>query len=212
MNVLIVDDHPATRQGLATIVRDAFRVERVVEVDGARDALLAARRDSPALILLDLRMPGGGDTSVLVTQLRLAAPAARIAIITAYEDAELIQRCFAAGADGCLLKDTSVVDMRVALQSIARGHRVIDPRIAQTLANAHVAVLRGKGTSVKLTQREREVLQLLAEGCSNRLIADRLFISETTVKSHVSALLEKLGARSRLQAVINANTRGVIGA
>jgi len=210
MNVLIVDDHPATRQGLATIVRDAFRVERVTEVDGARAALIAAKRDSPTLILLDLRMPGGTDTSVLVTQLRLAAPTARIAIITAYEDADLIQRCFAAGADGCLLKDTSVLDMRAALQAVARGHRVIDPRIAQTLANAHVTALRGKGTPTKLTERERDVLQLLAEGCSNRLIADRLFIAETTVKSHVSALLEKLDARSRLQAVINANARGLM--
>ena len=211
MNVLIVDDHPATRQGLASIVRDAFRVERVVEVDEAPAALLTAKRDSPTLILLDLRIPGGIDTSLLVTQLRLAAPTARIAIITAYEDADLIQRCFAAGADGCLLKDTSVPELRAALQAIARGHRVIDPRIAQTLANAHVTALRGKGAPLKLTQREREVLQLLAEGCSNRLISDRLFIAETTVKTHVSALLEKLDAHSRLQAVINANARGLIG-
>jgi DNA-binding NarL/FixJ family response regulator len=210
MNVLIVDDHPTTRQGLATIVRDAFRVELVVEVDRAREALVAAKRDSPALILLDLRMPGGIDTSVLVTQLRLAAPAARIVIITAYEDAELIQRCFAAGADACLLKDTSVIDMRAALQAVAGGQRVIDPRVAQTLANAHVAALRGKRAPIRLTQREREVLELLAEGCSNRLIADRLFIAETTVKSHVSALLEKLDAKSRLQVVINANARGLI--
>jgi DNA-binding NarL/FixJ family response regulator len=210
MNVLIVDDHPLSRQGLASIVRDAFRVERVTEADTATEALLAAKRDSPALILIDLRMPGVVHTSVLVTQLRLAAPKARIAIITAFEDAELIQRCFAAGADGCLLKDTSVADMRAALQAVAGGQRVIDPRVAQTLANAHVGVLRGGGAAVRLTQREREVLKLLAEGCSNRLIADRLFIAETTVKSHVSALLEKLDAHSRLQVVINANVRGLL--
>jgi DNA-binding NarL/FixJ family response regulator len=210
MHVLIIDDHPVARQGLATIVREAFRVERVIEVDDSRSALLAAKRYAPALILLDLRLPGGLDASVLVTQLRLAAPAARVAIITAYADANEIQRCFAAGADGCLLKDTAVVDMRDALTAVASGQRVIDPRIAQTLASAHVAALRGGGVPVKLTDRELDVLKLLAEGCSNRMIADRLFIAETTVKGHVSALLEKLDARSRLQVVINASARGLI--
>lgn len=210
MHVLVVDDHPIARQGLTSIVRDAFRVERVLEVDNARDALVAAKRAAPALILLDLQIPGVPQTAVLCTQLRVAAPDARIAIITAFEDAGAIKRCFAAGADACLLKDTSMVDLREALKAVVAGRRVIDPRIAQTLATDHVRVLRGETPIVDLTQREREVLQLLAEGCSNRLIAERLFLAETTVKGYVSNLLDKLHATSRLQVVIRASEQGLL--
>ena len=210
MRVLIVDDHPIARRGLATIVQEAFRVEKLVEVDNAPDALIAAKRELPQLILLDLHIPGVPHTSVLCTQLRVAAPDARLAIITAFDEREAIKRCFAAGADACLLKDTTVFDLRDALQAVAAGRRVIDPRIAQTLASEHIHVLQGEPSKIELTNREREVLRLLAEGCSNRLIAERLFIAETTVKGYVSNLLEKLHATSRLQAVIRAGERGLL--
>jgi DNA-binding NarL/FixJ family response regulator len=210
MRVLIVDDHPVARQGFATLVREALRVEHITEVEAARDALLAAKREQPGLILLDLRIPGVPETSVLCTQLRLAAPQAKIAIVTAFDDPPAIKRCFAAGADGCLLKDTTMIDMRKALQAVVGGKRVIDPRIAITLANDHVRVLRGETAAVQLTARERDVLELLAEGCSNHLIAERLFIAETTVKGYVSNLLNKLEARSRLQAVIKASEHGLL--
>jgi|tagenome__1003787_1003787.scaffolds.fasta_scaffold20961737_3 two-component system response regulator DevR len=210
MRVLIVDDHPIARRGLSTLVRDAFRVERVVEVETANDALLAAKRDSPELILLDLQLPGVPQTSVLCTQLRVAAPKAKIAIITAFDEPTAVKRCFAAGADACLLKDTAILDLREALQAVIAGRRVIDPRIAQTLATEHVRVLRGETATIELTQRERQVLELLAEGSSNRLIAEQLFIAETTVKGYVSNLLDKLNAKSRLQAVIRASEHGLL--
>ncbi len=210
MRVLIVDDHPVARQGIATLVRDAFRVEHVTEAEAPREALLAAKREQPGLIVLDLRIPGVEKMSVLCTQLRLVAPQAKIVIVTAFDEADPIKRCFAAGADACLLKDTAMIDLRKALQSVVAGHRVIDPRIAQTLATDHVRVLRGETLIVELTSREREVLELLAEGGSNRLIAERLFIAETTVQAYVSSLLEKLGAKSRLQAVIQASEHGLL--
>jgi two-component system response regulator DevR len=210
VRVLIVDDHPIARQGLATLVRQAFRVERIIEAETAHEAIVAAKRDDPELILLDLRIPGVQSTSVLCTQLRMASPRARVAIITAFDEANAIKRCFAAGADACLLKDSSMIDLRKALQAIVAGQRVIDPRIAQTLATEHVRVLRGERPTVALTQREREVLELLAEGCSNRLIAERLFIAETTVKGYVSSLLDKLEASSRLQAVVRATEHGLL--
>lgn len=210
MRVLIVDDHPIARKGLSALVHDAFRVKRVVEVETSDAALTAAKRDQPELILLDLQLPGVPQTSVLCTQLRVAAPRAKIAIITAFEEPEAVKRCFAAGADACLLKDTAVLDLRQALQAVIAGRRVIDPRIAQTLAGDHVRVLRGESSAVELTQREREVLELLAEGCSNRLIAEQLFIAETTVKGYVSSLLEKLDASSRLQAVVRAGEHGLL--
>jgi two-component system response regulator DevR len=210
MHVLIVDDHPIARRGLSTLVHDAFRVDRVVEVETANDALLAAKRDNPELILLDLQLPGVPQTSVLCTQLRVAAPQAKIAIITAFDDPTAVKRCFAAGADACLLKDTAILDLREALQAVIAGRRVIDPRIAQTLATEHVRVLRGDTATIELTQRERQVLELLAEGSSNRLIAEQLFIAETTVKGYVSNLLDKLDATSRLQAVIRASEFGLL--
>ena len=210
MRVLVVDDHPIARQGLANLVREAFRVEKLIEVDTARDALIAGKRESPALILLDLHIPDVPQASVLCTQLRLAAPNAKIAIITAFEEPEAIKRCFKAGADACLLKDTAMLDLREALQAVMAGRHVIDPRIAQTLANEHIHVLRGETSKTELTEREHEVLKLLAEGCSNRLIAERLFIAETTVKGYVSNLLDKLGVESRLQAVIRATENGLI--
>jgi DNA-binding NarL/FixJ family response regulator len=210
MRILIVDDHPIARQGFATLVRSALRVEGIVEVDNARDALVAAKRDQPGLILLDMKIPGVPQPSVVCTQLRVAAPQAKIAMVTAFEEADLIKRCLGAGADACLLKDTAMIDMRKALQDVVAGRRVIDPRIAQTLASDHVRVLRGERSTVELSARERDVLELLAEGCSNRMIAERLFIAETTVKGYVSNLLDKLDARSRLQAVIKASEHGLL--
>ena len=210
MRVLIVDDHPIARQGLGTLVHDAFPVERVIEVENARDALLATKRDAPGLILLDLHIPGLPQTSVLCTQLRLAAPQAKIAIITAFEEPESVKRCFAAGADAFLLKDTALMDLRKALQAVVAGRHVIDPRIAQTLATEHVRGLRGQPATIELTQRERQVLELLAQGCSNRMIAEQLFIAETTVKGYVSSLLDKLRATSRLQAVVRASEAGLL--
>src|SRR3954453_14376706 len=151
MRVLIVADHPIARQDFARPVRDAFRVERVIEADAAGDALVAARRDRPALILLDLHLPGVPQTSVLCTQLRVAAPQAKIAIITAFDEPEAVKRCFAAGADACLLKDTAILDLREALKAVVAGRPVIDPRIAQTLAAEHVRVLRGETATIELT-------------------------------------------------------------
>lgn len=210
MRVLIVDDHPIARQGLAVLVKSALRVDELDEAGNARDALTAAKRLQPNLVLLDLRLPGDVEASRLVTQLRVAAPGARLALVTACDDPDLITRCLAAGADGCLLKDSDIQDVRGGLQAIAVGRRMIDPRVAQALATEHVRNLQAQRRPVHLTQRERDVLALLGEGCSNRLIADRLNLAETTVKGHVSALLDKLGARSRLQAVVNAGQQGLV--
>ncbi|MDQ1583094.1 MAG: two-component system, NarL family, response regulator DevR [Microbacteriaceae bacterium] len=210
MRALIVDDHPIARRGLAALLREAFKIEDIIEVDTARAAISAASVRRPELVLIDLRIPGVPRASELCAQLRSRLPQSRIAIITAFNDPLAIKHCLAAGADGCMLKDSSTVDMLAALRSLARGERMIDPRIAQTLANELVSVLRGEAQTVQLTIREREVLDLLAEGCSNRMIAERLFIAETTVKGYVRSLLQKLGASSRLQAVIRATEQGLL--
>lgn len=202
---LIVDDHPIARRGLRVLLESAFECETIVEVDNAGAALDAARELRPGLVLLDLHMPGPLPASVLCSRLREMLPEIRIVIITAFDEPAPIKACLASGAHGCLLKDTSEVDVAAALRRIAAGQDVLDPRIAQRLAEDLVGELRGDGGRVRLTSRERDVLQLLAEGCANKIIAERLALAETTVKGYVGTLMEKLGATSRLHAVVRAS-------
>lgn len=209
MKALIVDDHPIARRGLQTVLEVAFRIERVDEVDSGSKALAAAHSLRPELVLLDLRLPGT-PASILCAQLRASFPKLAIVVITAFADAAEIKRCLAAGADGCLLKDAPITEMAAALRAIVRGEKHIDARIAQTLAVDMVSVLRGEASVAHLTPREREVLELLAEGCSNRMIAERLVLAETTVKGYIASLLDKLDASSRLQAVVRAHEAGLI--
>jgi DNA-binding NarL/FixJ family response regulator len=142
-------------------------------------------------------------------RLRGLLPDARIVLVTAFDRTGEIRDCLAAGADGCLLKDTSEVDMTAALRTVLDGGCVIDPRIAFRLVR-HVADEPDRAPAVRLTARERDVLDLLAEGCSNRAIARRLRLSEATVKGHVGAILEKLHASSRLEAIVRASDAGLL--
>jgi DNA-binding NarL/FixJ family response regulator len=131
-------------------------------------------------------------------------------ILTGHAEIDLIRQCLASGADGVLLKDAEPDDLIMRLRHLAAGTRVIDPRVAESLTGDLVNALQGRTEQLSLSPRERAVLDLLAEGCSNRQIAARLFIAETTVKGYVAALLEKLGVDSRLQAVIKATQRGLL--
>lgn len=209
MKALIVDDHPIARRGLQDVLRSAFRIDEVAEVDSGSKALAAAHQLQPDLVLLDLRLPGT-PPSVVCAQLRASFPRLPIVIVTAFADAPEVKRCLSAGADGCVLKDAPIAQMIAALRRIVAGERHIDPRIAQSLAAEMVSILRGEHPAVTLTRREREVLDLLAEGCSNRMIAARLVLAETTVKGYVASLMDKLGAASRLQAVVRAHEAGIL--
>jgi DNA-binding NarL/FixJ family response regulator len=156
-----------------------------------------------------MHIPDAMPTAELCRQLRGLLPRARIVIVTAFDRLGEIEDCLAAGADGCLLKDTTDVDFTAALRTIRAGQTVIDPRIAQRLATDLLG-RRSSSTDVHLTAREREVLHLIAEGCSNRAISERLQLSEATVKGYVSSLLYKLGVSSRLEALVRASDAGLI--
>jgi DNA-binding NarL/FixJ family response regulator len=207
---LIVDDHPIARAGLRSLLEGSLECEEIVEVNDAGQALDAAAGLRPDLALLDLRVPGPLPISVLCSRLREMLPKLRIVIITAFDEPAPIKACLASGAHGCLLKDTSEVDLADALRRIAGGENVLDPRIAQSLAENLVGELQGQAPAVRLTSRERDVLALLAEGCANKIIAERLALAETTVKGYVGNLLEKLGATSRLHAVVRASELGLL--
>ena len=209
MRALIVDDHPIARRGLATVVEDAFRSADVAHAGDAREALRVARQQRPDLVLMDMHIPDSLPPRELCAQLRALLPGTPIVLVTAFGSPAEVRDCLKAGATACLLKDTAEGEMQASLRAIADGRIVIDPRVAQELAT-HIVSEGSRVGSVHLTSREREVLACLAEGRSNREIAECLVITEATVKGYVSSLLEKLGARSRLRAVVRAGELGLL--
>jgi DNA-binding NarL/FixJ family response regulator len=179
----------------------------ILEADDETTALRLAHDEHPEMVLLDARMPGSSPPDQLCQQLRELVPNTTIVIVTAFDDVAVIRACLSAGANGCLLKDTSEVDIGAALRALLAGEFVIDPRIATELARESLTAQREPRS---LTNREQDVLALLARGCSNRKIAQQLFLSETTVKGYVTDILQKLDASSRLEAVVHAYELGLV--
>ncbi|MFD5537364.1 response regulator [Streptomyces sp. NPDC127079] len=206
--MLLVDDHPVARRGLHVVVTSSIGECEIFEADNATTALALAHDKRPEMILLDARMPGNMPPEELCRELRELLPNVVIVIFTAFDDATVLHACIAAGANGCLLKDTSELNVGAALRALLAGQFVLDPRIARKLA-PEVIRRQAQGT-VKLTEREEGVLALLAHGCSNRKIAQQLCLSETTVKGYVTDLLQKLDASSRLEAVVRAYELGLV--
>jgi DNA-binding NarL/FixJ family response regulator len=210
ITALVADDHAIARRGIEFVIRAAFKVERIVGVPDGERAVAIAPRLQPDLIVLDLHMPGHPRGSVLCSRLAAAVPRAKLVLVTAFGKTAEIKGCLAAGAAGALLKDTTDGDLVLALRRIMDGEVVTSPEIAQKLAADLVGVLRGEDAVIRLTTREREVLDMLSEGCSNKEIAERLVLSTGTVKDHVGSLMRKLEATSRLQAVARATEAGLL--
>lgn len=209
MKVLIVDDHPLARRGLRMIVAEAFGVVEYAEAGDAVSARDLAVTFVPDLLLLDMHMPGDVTAPELCREMRQVLPDTRIVMVTAFDKSSEIRDCLIAGADGCLLKDTSETDLAASLRTAMAGAPALDSRVAVKLAreltSGQVAT-----SGFHLTGREQQVLLLLADGCSNRAIARQLALAEATVKAHVSRLMTKLNASSRLEAVIRASAAGLI--
>jgi DNA-binding NarL/FixJ family response regulator len=207
--VLVVDDHPIARYGLRRLLEGAGDQFEIAEASDGAGALQRAHSDQPDLVILDLRLPAPRGTIALCQEMLAVSPASRILICTAFGDVARISECIASGARGCILKDADAQTFAAVLDRIEAGETVIDPRIAQQLA---VRLTKGLGRQddFRLTKRERGVLTLLGDGLSNRQIADHLYLSEHTVKGYVTSLLEKLGARSRLEAVVLATRAGLL--
>jgi len=209
VKILIADDHPVAPKGLRMIVSEAFGDVDCAEAADAATALTLARTVRPDLLLVDMRMPGDIPASTLCRMMRAVVPDSKIVIVTAFDSTTDIRDCLIAGADGCLLKDTSETDMAAALRAAVADATALDPRIAFQLAHDLETQPADKEIP-RLSGREQDVLHLLAEGLSNRAIARQLGLSEATVKGHVSRVLDKLNASSRLEAVVRAIGAGVI--
>lgn len=215
IRVLLVDDQTLVRQGIRSLLGLAEDVEVVAEAEDGMTALAAVREHAPDVVLLDLRMPRH-DGIWALEALRESGDATPVLVLTTFDDDELVLRALRAGARGYLLKDVTLDQLTGAVRVLAGGGTLVQPSITDQLLRAVRSGVAdpadGDGAPAQeLTDRELEVLRLVAAGYSNREIAHALFLAEGTVKNHVSTVLLKLGTRDRTRAVLRALHLGVLG-
>lgn len=203
IRILVVDDHPVVRAGLRQLLDKSDRLAVVAEASNAAEALHAVSAEDIDVVLMDLQLGDGVDGVGATSQIRaLGVDAPRVLILTTFETDADILRAVEAGAAGYLLKDAEPMDLVAAVEAAHRGEIVLAPDLARRLADRqHLP---------QLTARELEILRLVAHGQSNRIIADELFITEATVKTHLARAFAKLGVSSRTEAVSLARDRGLL--
>jgi DNA-binding NarL/FixJ family response regulator len=204
LRILIVDDHPVVRTGLAGMLSAEADFEIVGEAGNGEEAVAAADQLRPDVVLMDLRMPGldGAEATARITT---ADQDIKVLVLTTYDTDSDIVRAVEAGATGYLLKDTPRLELAAAIRAAARGETVLAPPVAARLVNR----LRTP-TRERLTPREAEVLAAVARGLSNAEVGRELFIGEATVKTHLLRIFAKLGVDDRTAAVTLAYERGIL--
>ena len=207
VRVLLVDDHLVVRRGLRAFLQLQPDIEVVGEAGGGEAALAAAAAGRPDVVLMDLVMPEG-DGVAAIRALAGAAPGVRVLVLSSFADDERVFAAMQAGAAGYLLKDVQPDALADAIREVSRGRPALHPDVAARLMRR---VADPAGAAVEqLTPREREVLQLVVEGYANKQIARRLRITEKTVKTHVSSILQKLGVADRTAAAVLAIRQGLV--
>lgn len=214
IRVLLVDDHPVVRMGVAAGLGGCADIEVVGEARDLTSMVEGLKGTEPDVVVLDLQLEGGEPVEGL-TVLRREMPDARVIVYTAHDDAETIVQVVEMGVQGYLLKSAGLNDLVNAIRVVFAGGTLLQPCVATTLVESMRRV-RSNGAAAaapaaNLSLRECEVLRLVAQGKSNRQIAAALFISERTVKYHVSSILGKLNAANRTEAVLAATRMGLVG-
>ncbi|MFF1469762.1 response regulator [Streptomyces mirabilis] len=207
ITLLIVDDHPVVRDGLRGMFESAPGFTVLGEAANGVEAVALTASLDPDVVLMDLRMPGGNGVEAIAELTRRGARA-KVLVLTTYDTDSDTLPAIEAGATGYLLKDAPREELFTAVRAAAQGRTVLSPAVASRLVSA---VRAPASTQDSLSAREREVLALVAKGTSNREIARVLFISEATVKTHLTHLYAKLGVNDRAAAVAVAYDRGILG-
>jgi DNA-binding NarL/FixJ family response regulator len=210
---MIVDDHALVRRGMGHVVRECFTDAEVIEAAGAAEAMQVMEADPVDIALVDVRMPDT-DGLDLLHDMKSKWPEVPVIMLTTFDHAHYVRRALAEGAAGYLLKDATPEDLEQAIKvAMSGGGNVLSPRVIQNLFEA---METGPGdeesphrVTANLTQRETDILALLAEGKSNRDISRALFLSEKTVKAHLAAIFRKLGVSNRTQAAMAAVSMGI---
>jgi DNA-binding NarL/FixJ family response regulator len=210
IRVLVADDQSMVRAGFRMLLTGEQDIEVVAEASNGREAVTMAERFNPAVVLMDIRMPEI-DGLEATRRILAANHAARILILTTFGLDEYVYEALRAGASGFVLKDDPAEQLISAVRTVAEGNALLSPAVTMRVIRQFTRIARPaqpKGLG-ELTEREREILRLIATGLSNAEIGRELYISETTVKTHVTHILQKLGLRDRVQAVVLAYQAGL---
>lgn len=197
IRVMLVDDHTMVRKGLATFLKVFKDLLLVGEAESGAAAIKLCGEIQPDVVLMDMVLPDM-DGATITREIRLKFPQIQVIVLSSFKEGELVKKALDAGAIGYLLKDVSADELGTAIRSAQAGRATLSPEAARSLVeNATLPPIPG----LDLTEREREVLALMVEGLSNTQIAGKLTVSPSTIKSHVSNILSKLGVASRTEAV-----------
>jgi DNA-binding NarL/FixJ family response regulator len=211
IRVLVADDQSMVRAGFRMLLAREDDIEVVAEAANGLEAVAKAERFHPTVVLMDIRMPEL-DGLEATRRILAADPSARILILTTFDLDEYIYQALRAGASGFVLKDEPPEQLIAAIHTVAAGDALLSPSVTKNVIRQFAQIPRATPSAEldELTARERDILQLIARGLSNAEIGQRLSISETTVKTHVTHLLRKLNLRDRVQAVVLAYQSGLV--
>ncbi|HET6738166.1 MAG TPA: response regulator transcription factor [Kribbella sp.] len=211
LSVVVVDDEPLIRSGLRAIINAEEDLTVVGEAGDGAEVLPLVRRTGADVVLMDVRMPAVDGIQATRLLLDSLDPAPRVLVVTTFENDDYVYDALRAGASGFLLKRTPPDDIIAAIRTVAHSESLLFPEAIRALALAHLGTPAPSGlTEYQLTEREQEVLRLMARGLSNAEIAAELILGLQTVKTHVANVLAKLNARDRTQAVIRAYESGFV--
>jgi DNA-binding NarL/FixJ family response regulator len=207
IKVIIADDHALVREGLRRLLELDSNIEVLTEVGDGQGAINMVRKLRPDVVLMDVNMPGT-DGIVATRVIKREMPSVRVVALTIYEDEEVIEMV-KAGVSAYVLKDVAGSELIDTIYKVMNGEVVIHPRVANRLVRELTRVDRKKDT-VRLTKRERDVLTCLVKGHTNKEMADSMFISEKTVKNHLTSIFRKLGVKDRTQAAVYALKNNIV--
>ena len=209
MKILIADDHPVVREGLSAMLSRQPDIEVVGEAENGRECVEKTRKLRPDIVLMDLRMPEMDGVEAM-RQIAATNPEVRFIVLTTYDNDEYIFKGIEAGARAYLLKDSPREELFKAIRAVHRGESLIQPAVAGKVLDRFAELSRQVQAPEALSDREVEVVKLMAEGAANKEIAASLHISESTVKTHIQTIFQKLGVSDRTGAVTQAIRKGII--